>query len=62
MSGTPASAIVGRSGHDGWRFGEVTASPRSVPALSAPVAGGGSTMVIITCPAITACTDSPLLL
>ena len=33
-----------------------------MPALSGPVAGGGSTMVSATLPEISACTDSPLLL
>src|SRR6185503_847952 len=60
MSGTPASISVGTSGHEGWRAPEVTASARSVPDLMAGVAGGGSTMVIITWPPTTACTDSPL--
>src|SRR5439155_245776 len=35
---------------------------RAVPARSGPDAGGGSQMVMVTWPAITACTDSPLLL
>src|SRR5258708_38217879 len=62
MSGTPASAIVGRSGHDGWRCAEVIARPRTVPALSGPLTGGGSTIVTIASPESSAGTDSPLLL
>src|SRR5436853_6918039 len=62
MSGTPASAIVGRLGHEGWRCADVMAMPRTVPALSGPVTGGGSTNVTIASPAMSACTDSPLLL
>jgi hypothetical protein len=60
MSGTPASAMVGRSGQRGWRFPDVTARPRTVPDLSGPVTGAGSTIVIITWLEATACTDSPL--
>ena len=59
MSGTPASAIVGMSGHAGWRLPEVTASAQRA-GLERAGAGGGSTMVIITVPPTTACTDSPL--
>ena len=51
-SGTPASAIVGTSGQFGWRCADVTASPRIEPAFSGPAAGAGSTIVIVTWPAI----------
>src|SRR5205823_12242491 len=60
MSGTPASAIVGTSGQERWRLPDVTASGRNVPAFSGPVAGGGSTIVSVTWPESTACTESPL--
>src|SRR6185369_6180090 len=62
MPGAPASASVGTSGHDGWRAAAVTASARTLPAFNWPTTGGGSAMVKVTCPEMTALTDSPLLL
>ena len=57
----PAS-IVGTFASAAIRLGAVTASARTLPAFNCPTTGGGSAMVNVTCPEITAPTDSPLLL
>src|SRR5204862_3551826 len=58
----PLSFSVGTSGHQWCRSLAVMAIARAVPARSGPEAGGGSQMVMVTWPATTALTDSPLLL
>ena len=58
----PASFNVGTSGRSSIRLGVATANARAVPLLTWLTTGPASAMVVVTCPEITASTDSLALL
>jgi hypothetical protein len=53
------SAIAGRSGNEGERFGPVTASPRSLPSFTCGESGTALEMVSLTWPASMSVTIGP---